>query len=83
MNLAPFNLDDALSGRHVVQRNGMAVKVHKVDDEGVVVDLTVLEDVNGDGSEIVESEILVTVDKQGRYKPELGESDLDLFMVVL
>lgn len=81
MNLAPFNLADALSGHPVVQRNGMGAKVHRIDDEGVIVDLMVLEDERGDGSEIIESEILVTVDMQGRYKPELGESELDLFMV--
>lgn len=80
--LAPFNLNDALSGHPVVQRNGMRAKMHKVDEEGVIVALMVLEDINGDGSEIVESEILATMNKQGRYKPDLGESGLDLFMAI-
>jgi uncharacterized protein YkvS len=82
VKLAPFDLDAALAGRPVIQRNGMNARVHKVDDDGVVVDLMVLEDVNGDGGEIIETEVLVTVDKQGRYRPEVGESNLDLFMVI-
>lgn len=78
--MTPFDINAALEGKPVMQRNGMKACVIGIIGGKVIVDLMVLEDVNGDGGEIAETEIRTSVDTSGRYRPQLGESPCDLVM---
>lgn len=78
--MKPFDPQKALGGAPIVQRNGMAARVVGSLDGRVVVDMQVMEHDSTPGENRI-VEIRESIESSGRFNPELGETECDLFMV--
>jgi hypothetical protein len=76
--MIPFSLQEALAGAEVQQRNGMFARIVRQEGQELIVELDVLSE-EDDGSVNV-AEIVTTVHLDGVCKPEMGETECDLFM---